>query len=292
MSTFWMVVLITTVAGVGGTGIGGLLGVLFHRNSEKIVSLLLSFAGGVMLCVVCLDLLTEALGQNLGSALHVFLVIAMVIVGYGIVYLLNAFIDKRTNPQVKHIDEQHPKTADQLSELIHSDHYEEHRREYDKDKHPKARSDLFVAGLVMAFAIALHNLPEGMVIGASYAKEAGSTTLTMSGGLAIAIVIGLHNIPEGMSVSVPLVSGGMSKVKAAILTALTGAPTILGAMLGYLVGAISPVSLAISLSLASGAMLYVVFGELLPEAILMWRSKAPAFATLVGLLVGVIILYV
>lgn len=292
MSTFWMVVLITTVAGVGGTGIGGLLGVLFHRNSEKIVSLLLSFAGGVMLCVVCLDLLTEALGQNIGSALHVFLVIAMVIAGYGIVYLLNAFIDKRTNPQVKHIDEQHPKTADQLSELIHSDHYEEHRREYDKDKHPKARSDLFVAGLVMAFAIALHNLPEGMVIGASYAKEGGTATLTMSGGLAIAIVIGLHNIPEGMSVSVPLVSGGMSKVKAAILTALTGAPTILGAMLGYLVGAISPVSLAISLSLASGAMLYVVFGELLPEAILMWRSKAPAFATLVGLLVGVIILYV
>ncbi len=287
-----MVVLITTVAGVGGTGIGGLLGVLFHRNSEKIVSLLLSFAGGVMLCVVCLDLLTEALGQNAESALHVFLVIAMVIAGYGIVYLLNAYIDKRTNPQVKHIDEQHPKTADQLSELIHSDHYEEHRREYDKDKHPKARSDLFVAGLVMAFAIALHNLPEGMVIGASYAKEGGTATLTMSGGLAIAIVIGLHNIPEGMSVSVPLVSGGMGKVKAAILTALTGAPTILGAMLGYLVGAISPVSLAISLSLASGAMLYVVFGELLPEAILMWRSKAPAFATLVGLLVGVIILYV
>lgn len=287
-----MVVLITTVAGVGGTGLGGLIGVLFHRNSEKIVSLLLSFAGGVMLCVVCLDLLTEALGQNGTSALHVFLVIAMVLAGYGIVYLLNAFIDKKTNPQVKHIDETHPKTADQLSELIHSDHYEEHKREYDMDKRAKSRNELFVAGLVMAFAIALHNLPEGMVIGASYAKEGADATFTMSSGLTIAIVIGLHNLPEGMSVSVPLVSGGTGKVKAAIVTALTGVPTILGAMLGYWIGSISPVSLAISLSLASGAMLYVVFGELLPEAILMWRSKAPAFAMLVGLLVGIVILYI
>lgn len=287
-----MVVLITTVAGVGGTGLGGLIGVLFHRNSEKIVSLLLSFAGGVMLCVVCLDLLTEALGQNGTSALHVFLVIAMVLAGYGIVYLLNAFIDKKTNPQVKHIDETHPKTADQLSELIHSDHYEEHKREYDMDKRAKSRNELFVAGLVMAFAIALHNLPEGMVIGASYAKEGADATFTMSSGLTIAIVIGLHNLPEGMSVSVPLVSGGTGKVKAAIVTALTGVPTILGAMLGYWIGSISPVSLAISLSLASGAMLYIVFGELLPEAILMWRSKAPAFAMLVGLLVGIVILYI
>lgn len=291
MNIFWTVVLITGIAGVGGTGLGGLIGALFHRNSEKIVSLLLSFAGGVMLCVVCLDLLTDALAQNEGSAFNVFLVIFTVVIGYLIVYALNVFIDKKTNPEVKHIDDGHPKTADQLSELIHSDHYEEHKKEYEKDKRPSNKSELFIAGLVMAFAIALHNLPEGMVIGASYAKDEASTVISASSGLAMAIVIGLHNIPEGMSVSVPLVSGGMSKVKATLITALTGAPTILGAMLGYFLGALSPISLAISLSLASGAMLYVVFGELLPESILMWRSKAPAFAMLVGLLVGVIILY-
>lgn len=292
MNTFWMVVIITGIAGVGGTGLGGLIGALFHRNSEKIVSLLLSFAGGVMLCVVCLDLLTEALSQNATSVWHVLLVIAMVIAGYLIVYALNVFIDKKTNPEVKHIDDAHPKTADQLSELIHSDHYEEHKREYESDKKPSKKSDLFIAGLVMAFAIALHNLPEGMVIGASYAKDEASALISASSGLAMAVVIGLHNIPEGMSVSVPLVSGGMSKVKATLLTALTGAPTIIGAMLGYGLGSLSPMSLAVSLSLASGAMLYVVFGELLPESILMWRSKAPAFAMLVGLLVGVVILYV
>lgn len=289
MSTFALVVIITAVAGVVGTGLGGLLGVLLNRNSEKTVSLLLSFAGGVMLGVVCLDLLSDALKQNEGSAPHVFLVLGMVLVGYLVVYLLNFLIDKKTNPQVKHIDKEHPKTADQLSELIHSDHYHEHKNSVAQNE-KKHKRELFVAGLVMAFAIALHNLPEGMVIGATYVKE-GTSDFTLSGGLAIAIVIGLHNVPEGMSVSVPLAAGGMNKTKAALVTAATGIPTVLGAMLGYYLGTISPISLALSLSFASGAMLYVVFGELLPEAILMWRSKAPAFAMLAGLLVGVLILF-
>lgn len=289
MSTFAFVVVVTAIAGVVGTGLGGLIGVIFTRNSEKIVSLLLSFAGGVMLCIVCLDLLSDALGQVPDSVGHVFFVVAMTAVGFGIIYLLNALIDRKTNPQVKHIDKNHPKTADQLSELIHSDHYDEHKKEYEETKGQKSLSQLFIAGLVMAFAIALHNFPEGMVIGASYASDEVTGGV---GGLAMAVVIGLHNIPEGMAVSVPLVAGGMKKTKATLLTAVTGAPTILGAMLGYFLGTLSPVMLALSLSFASGAMLYVVFGELLPEAILMWRSKAPAFAMLVGLLVGVVILFV
>lgn len=289
MSTFAFVVVVTAIAGVVGTGLGGLIGVIFTRNSEKIVSLLLSFAGGVMLCIVCLDLLSDALGQVPDSVGHVFFVVAMTAVGFGIIYLLNALIDRKTNPQVKHIDKNHPKTADQLSELIHSDHYDEHKKEYEETKGQKSLSQLFIAGLVMAFAIALHNFPEGMVIGASYASDEATGGV---GGLAMAVVIGLHNIPEGMAVSVPLVAGGMKKTKATLLTAVTGAPTILGAMLGYFLGTLSPVMLALSLSFASGAMLYVVFGELLPEAILMWRSKAPAFAMLVGLLVGVVILFV
>lgn len=218
------------------------------------------------------------------------MVIGTVLAGYGVVYLLNFVIDKKTNPQVMHIDGEHPKTADQLSELIHSDHYDVHKKDYEANKKLQSKRELFVAGIVMAFAIALHNLPEGMVIGASYVNE-DTSTISMTGGLAIAIVIALHNIPEGMSVSVPLVSGGMGKVRAVIITAATGLPTVLGALLGYFLGTLSPVMLTISLSFASGAMLYVVFGELLPESILMWRSKAPAFAMLVGVLLGVVILF-
>ena len=56
-------------------------------------------------------------------------------------------------------------------------------------------------------------------------------------------------------------------------------------------GAMGATALALSLSFASGAMLYVIFGELLPESILMWQSKVPAAAAVIGILMGVIIIY-
>lgn len=211
-------------------------------------------------------------------ALTPLIVVAAVAAGYGVVYALNFIIDKKTNHEVVHIDDNHPTTADDLDELIHSNHYESHKN---------SQSNLFIAGLVMMFAIALHNLPEGMVIGASYALSADVVANLFSGsGFIMAIVIGLHNVPEGMAVSVPLISGGMSKPKAIALTALSGLPTVFGALLGFLLGGINDIMLVLSLGFASGAMLYVVFGELLPEAILMCRSKLPSFALFVGVLVG------
>ena len=109
--------------------------------------------------------------------------------------------------------------------------------------------------------------------------------------LTLAILIGLHNIPEGMAVSVPLISGGMKKTKAVLITALSGAPTIIGALLGFWLGDIGAMGLAVSLGFASGAMLYVVFGEILPQAILMYHSKLPAFSAIIGMLVGILIIY-
>lgn len=105
----------------------------------------------------------------------------------------------------------------------------------------------------------------------------------------MAAVIGLHNVPEGMAVAVPLISGGMSRRWAAAAAALTGAPTVLGALLGFTLGTLGPAALALALSFASGAMLYVVFGELLPEAVLLWRSRLPALAAVAGMITGMVI---
>ena len=280
----WSVIGITALAGMGGTGMGGVVSCLFRKDSGKTVSLLLSFAAGVMTSVVCFDLLTEALHPD-NMETNVGLVVTGVLVGYVVIAMLNAWIDRKTDHEVEHIDENHPRTADSLEELTHANHFQEHR----EGRQP--RSGLFLAGLVMAAAIALHNVPEGMVIGASFARNAKEALLNR-GGLTMAIVIGLHNIPEGMAVAVPLISGGMPKWRSVLITALTGFPTILGAVLGFTVGAMGPVALSMSLSFASGAMLYVVFGELMPESILMWRSKLPAAATIIGMLTGLVIIYV
>lgn len=287
MSEFAWVVIITLIAGVGGTGIGGAIGALFGRNNSRIVSLLLSFAAGIMLAISCFDLIPEAIRANGSTAepYNILLVIGGITLGFGLVYLLNHFIDKKTNHEIKHIDESHPKTADELDELIHSNHLFKHEQE---QKTTRNNSELIVAGIVMACAISLHNIPEGMVIGASIAN---SGIVASGTGITLAVVIGLHNIPEGMGISVPLIAGGKKRLTAILITALCGLPTVIGAMLGYWLGTLGAVWLCLALSFASGAMLYVVFGELLPESILLYRSKAPAIAVMIGIFVGLIVIY-
>ena len=239
------VLLITAAAGIGGTGAGGLIACLFRRDSSRAVSLLLSFAAGVMTAVVCFDLLADAVSPGAG---RLWLTVSGILLGCAVTGVLNVWIGRRSGPG----------------------------------------GGLFLAGLVMATAIALHNVPEGMVIGASFAREAARPARS---GLVMAAVIGLHNIPEGMAVAVPLISGGIGRSRAAGAAALTGAPTVLGALAGFCLGTLGPAALTLALSFASGAMLYVVFGELLPESSLMWRGKAPSLAAVLGIITGMVIVY-
>ena len=238
MGTLGTAVWVTAAAGIGGTGLGGGAACLLRRESDRMVSLLLSFAAGVMSAVVCADLLAEALAQG-----RPLLAAGGVLLGFGVTAGLNALL-AGDSPEEEH---------------------------------------LALAGAVMGLAIALHNVPEGMVIGSSFA--AGRP----GGGWMMALVIGLHNVPEGMAVAVPLIAGGDRRWRAAALAAATGAPTVLGAALGYWMGTLGPRMLAASLSFASGAMLYVVFGELLPEAMALWRSRLPALGAALGVLVGMAI---
>ena len=255
LSPFAFVTLVTLISGAGGTGLGGFIGALFKSESNRTISLLLAFAGGVMTAMVCFDLLAEAEEAASQIAEHgVVLVIFAVALGVAVVYLLNHLIDRKTRKEVSHTaDEHHPETHDDIDELVHADHLNMHKR------HNDSRLSLFVAGVVMACAIALHNIPEGMTIGASFAV---SDNLMWGTGMIMAVLIGLHNIPEGMAVAVPLISGD-----------------------------IGPLGLTMSLGFASGAMLYVVFGEIMPESYLIYRSKLPAFAVMVGLALGMFMIF-
>lgn len=284
LSPFAFITLVTLISGAGGTGLGGLIGALFKSESNRTISLLLAFAGGVMTAMVCFDLLAEA--EEAANQIYehgVLLVILAVALGVAVVYLLNHLIDRKTRAEVSHTaDAAHPDTHDDIDELVHADHLNMHKR------HNDSRLSLFVAGVVMACAIALHNIPEGMTIGASFAV---SSDLMWGTGMIMAVLIGLHNIPEGMAVAVPLISGGTGRVKATLLTAACGLPTVLGAWLGFWLGDIGPLGLTLSLGFASGAMLYVVFGEIMPESYLIYRSKLPAFAVMVGLALGMFMIF-
>ena len=124
-----------------------------------------------------------------------------------------------------------------------------------------ARSRLYLLrmGYLIALGIAFHDLPEGMAIAAGY-----SATERLGG--IIALAIGLHNIPEGMATTTPLVMGGLHPAWILGINALISLFTPLGALLGITVISVSSSLLAALLALAGGAMFYLAYCQLLPEA--------------------------
>ena len=118
----------------------------------------------------------------------------------------------------------------------------------------------------LVLAVTLHNMPEGMAVGVTCAGwMSGSQVMTFSGALALAIGIAVQNFPEGAIISMPLRAEGASKSRSFLYGVLSGAVEPLGAMITILlVGFITPY-MPFLLSLAAGAMMYVVVEELIPE---------------------------
>jgi ZIP family zinc transporter len=138
------------------------------------------------------------------------------------------------------------------------------------------------SGVLLFFAVALHNLPEGLAIGASYMTASGLC-------LSIAITIMLHNIPEGVAIAIPLRKGGYSKARMVFIVALAGAPIGLGAFLGGLFGEIASWAVSFCLAFAAGAMLYISVGDIMTESREIYKGRFSYVANVVGFVFGLII---
>ena len=123
----------------------------------------------------------------------------------------------------------------------------------------RSNNSLLNTGIIVGIGLALHNFPEGLAIGSGFGSS-------LKLGYTLAIAILLHDIPEGISMSVPMKYGGMSKTKVILYTILSGITTGIGAFFGAAIGTISKEMISVCLSVAAGAMLYIVSGELIPEA--------------------------
>ena len=257
MEPILFIVLLTAATGVGGLALGGGLAALLKRESPRGTALLLSFTAGLMLSIVALDMVPEAVESVEGEA-PVLLVPAVLVLGFAVTWLLNCWIDKSAHHEDK--DDPHQCAC--------------------------GHHDLHTAGLVLAAAVALHNVPVGMAVGTTVAVQG----VCLASVLA-AVTIGLHNLPEGMSIAIPLLHDGSKVLSAIAVAALSGVPTVLGALAGYFVGGQARLALAAALSLAGGAMLYVVFFELLPEAGEQWKSRWPILATVAGFALGVLLIF-
>ena len=118
----------------------------------------------------------------------------------------------------------------------------------------------------LVLAVTLHNLPEGMAVGVTYAGWiSGNDAITMTGALALAIGIAIQNFPEGAIVSMPLRSEGVSKRRSFVYGVLSGAVEPVGALITVAVAALVIPALPYLLSFSAGAMIYVVVEELIPQ---------------------------
>ncbi len=136
-----------------------------------------------------------------------------------------------------------------------------------EDSNPEGPESRLPRSIKMILAVALHNIPEGMAVGAVLAGTVnGDANLTIAGALALSIGMAIQNVPEGAIISVPLRSEGKSRRTAFTWGALSGLVEPVAAVLTMLFLENSAGAMPVLLAFAAGAMLYVVVEELIPSS--------------------------
>lgn len=146
-------------------------------------------------------------------------------------------------------------------------------------EHTRVNTSMDKQALLILSALTLHNIPEGLSVGVSYSSEQ-----TGLGGL-IAFAIGLQNAPEGFLVALFLINQQVNRIKAFFLATMTGAIEIASGVFGYYLTVYVKELVPYGLSFASGAMLFIVYKELIPESHGDGHARSATFSFIVGLLV-------
>ena len=134
------------------------------------------------------------------------------------------------------------------------------------DKPEGPRSHLSRTAM-LALAVTIHNLPEGMAVGVVFAgADSGLSGLSLTSALAVSIGIAIQNVPEGAIISMPMRAAGNSKWRSFFIGSLSGAVEPIGGLAIILLASLMTPALPYLLAFAAGAMFYVVIEELIPEA--------------------------
>lgn len=233
-------------AGFAATALGALLAMALRNISTKTQDSMLGFAAGMMLAASSFSLILPGLAaarDQLGSGPAAA---ATVVVGLGLGVLLMLGLDYFTP------------------------HEHESAGAFGPEHERMSRVWLFV------FAIILHNIPEGMAIGVSFADG------DMHVGLPLTTAIAIQDIPEGLAVALALRTTGLSAGRAVLVAAASGLMEPLGAVVGLGMSSGLAIAYPVSLGLAAGAMIFVVSHEVIPET----HRNGHQTAATVGLMGG------
>ena len=219
--------------------LGTMLGAAFvflmkDEMSSRLQKALLGFASGVMVAASVWSLLIPAMEmEEAKGAWSVFPAAVGFLLGIGFLLLL-----------------------DELTPHLHIG--------TDKPEGPRSRLSRTA---MLALAVTIHNLPEGMAVGVVFAGAGGGNGgLSLAGALAVSIGIAIQNVPEGAIISMPMRAAGNSKWRSFFIGSLSGAVEPIGGLAVVLLASLMMPALPYLLAFAAGAMFYVVVEELIPEA--------------------------
>lgn len=254
MQTFWGILIPFL-----GTALGAAC-VFFMKKalSDAVQRSLTGFAAGVMVAASVWSLLIPAIEQSAGMGKLSFLP-AFLGFWLGILFLL---------------------ALDHIIPHLHANS--------DQAEGPKSRLQRTT---MMVLAVTLHNIPEGMAVGLSFALAAqhAGEGAALSGALALALGIGIQNFPEGAAISLPLRQEGLSAGRAFLYGSASGVvEPVFGILVVLVAGTIQPL-MPWLLSFAAGAMMYVVVEELIPEAHLGEHSNTGTLGVMAGFLLMMVL---
>jgi ZIP family zinc transporter len=258
-STVLFAFMLTLFAGLS-TGIGSLLSLMTKRTNTKVLSIALGFSAGVMIYVSLVEIFVkaqDALIISAGEKLGPWLTVAGFFGGIFFIAIIDKFVPEVENPHETHTVEEMDGSS------------EEHK------------AKLMRMGLFTAFAIGIHNFPEGL---ATFTAALSDPNL----GISIAIAIAIHNIPEGIAVAVPIFYATGDKMKAFKLSFLSGFSEPIGALIGYVLlkSFFNDAVFGLIFASVAGIMVYISLDELLPSA----REYGEHHLSIYGLIMGMMVM--
>ncbi|MGG4398791.1 ZIP family metal transporter [Paenibacillus amylolyticus] len=220
------------------TGLGAVPILFMRKISHRLRDILLAYAAGIMTSASVYNLIPEALGQS-----------NLFVLAFGI--MLGSLVLLVLEMKIPHVDLENPE---------------------------KMPFKIETKAFMIIAAITMHNLPEGLSVGVSYASSDENL------GNLIAFSIGLQNAPEGFLVALFLVNQNIGRFKALGIATLTGAVEIITAMIGYTLSSLVAGLVPYGLAFAAGAMMFIVYKELIPESHGDGYARVATMSFLLGLI--------
>ena len=248
----------------GCTIVGSAVVFFFKTVSRKLLDIMMGFAAGVMIAASFWSLLQPSIEYAKGN----YGVWSWMPAALG--FLLGGFFLRFIDAVVPHL---HLSKKD-VSEA-------ESLPEHSRNKLSKTA--------LLFLAITIHNFPEGLAVGVAFgALSSNSSPEVFIGAVGLALGIGLQNVPEGAALSIPIRTDGKSRLKAFYWGSMSAIVEPIGAVLGaYAVMAMTAI-LPYALSFATGAMIFVVVEELIPDS----QTNGNTDVAILGLMVGFVLMMV